>query len=83
MRYKAEILVHLKEEVLDSQGKAVAASLKRLGYEEPSVRVGKYILLELDGSDRAAAEETVHKMCKDLLVNAIIEDYSVKLEEVR
>lgn len=83
MKYKAEVLVQLKEEVLDTQGKAVAGSLKRLGYEEPSVRVGKYILLELDSPDLSSAEKTVHCMCKDLLVNAIIEEYSVKLEESR
>ena len=83
MRYKATVLVYLKGEVLDTQGKAVAGSLKRLGYDEPSVRVGKYIQIDLESSDLPSAEETVHRMCKDLLVNAIIEEYSVKLEESR
>jgi phosphoribosylformylglycinamidine synthase PurS subunit len=83
MRYGAEILVYLKEGVLDTQGKAVAASLTRLGYDDPSVRVGKYIRVEIEASDMDSAKETFDKMCKDLLVNAIVEDYTVKVEELR
>ncbi len=83
MRYSAEIKVYLKEGVLDTQGKAVAASLKRLGYDEPTVRVGKYLHIETEASDFIEAEKIVHRMCRDLLVNSIVEDYSLTVEEIR
>jgi phosphoribosylformylglycinamidine synthase len=77
---KAHIFVTLKREVLDPQGDAVRRSLNSLGFEEVrSARVGKLIELELEGSDRAAAESHIQSMCEKLLANPVIEDFRYEI----
>ncbi len=78
---KAKIYVTLKPGVLDTQGQAVGATLSRLGYEGVgSVRVGKYLEVELEGEDREAAKERVARMCDELLANTVIENYRVEID---
>ncbi len=84
MTFDVKLLVFLKDGILDTQGKAVAGSLKRLGFDAvKDVRVGKYIRLSLQADDQATAEKAVAQMCSDLLVNDIIEDWSAEYEEGR
>lgn len=78
---KAKIYITLKSGVLDPQGKAVRHSLEALGFSEVrDVRIGKYIELTLDGSDRTAQEKKVREMCEKLLANTVIESYRFDLE---
>lgn len=78
---KATVYVTIKENVLDPQGNAVQGSLQTLGFDEVAkVRIGKYMELELDTTDRAVAEERVKAMCEKLLANTVIEDYRFELE---
>ena len=79
---KAKIHVTLKSGVLDPQGKAVEQALGSLGFAGISgVRQGKYIELDLDETDRAKAQANVEKMCKKLLANTVIENYSIDFAE--
>jgi phosphoribosylformylglycinamidine synthase len=81
--FQARIFVTLKEGVLDPQGVAVKGALTSLGYQRVNdVRVGKYIVLSLDHSNREDAEKEVHEMCQRLLANPVIEDYFFELQEV-
>ena len=79
---KAIVHVALKPGVLAPQGKAVAATLGRLGFGEvESARIGKVIELDLeDGLSRDAAEARVEEMCQQLLANTVIESYQIELE---
>ena len=78
---RIKIFVTPRRGILDPQGRAVEAALANLGFTEVSdVHVGRYILLALDAPSRAAAEETVRKMCEQLLANPIIEDYRFEVE---
>lgn len=78
----ARIHVTLKASVLDPQGTAVTKSLNTLGYDEVrDVRVGKYLEVKVDTTDRAVAEERVTEMCEKLLANTVIEKYSIELVE--
>jgi phosphoribosylformylglycinamidine synthase len=78
----ARIYITLKPGVLDPQGEAVGNSLKTMGYTGvASVRVGKYLELQLDQDDRAAAGRQVEEMCRRLLANPVIEQYRYTLEE--
>ncbi|CEH28140.1 MULTISPECIES: phosphoribosylformylglycinamidine synthase subunit PurS [Aneurinibacillus] len=80
--FKAVVYVTLKESVLDPQGTAVKGSLHSLGFDEVSdVRIGKYMEVELDVADRAAAEERLKEMSEKLLANTVIEDYRFELVE--
>jgi phosphoribosylformylglycinamidine synthase subunit PurS len=71
--------VMLKPEILDPQGQAVADALPRLGVGTvTSVRIGRRIELEFDGSPDV---EEAKKIADRLLANPVIEDYSVRVEE--
>jgi phosphoribosylformylglycinamidine synthase len=77
---KARITVTLKNGVLDPQGKAIEHALGGLGFGGVgSVRQGKVFDVELQSSDRAAAEADLKAMCDKLLANTVIENYSVTL----
>nr|WP_269061736.1 phosphoribosylformylglycinamidine synthase subunit PurS [Thalassospira xiamenensis] len=77
---KARVHVTLKNGVLDPQGKAVHHALQGLGFAGVNdVRQGKFIELELDGSDVEKARAEVREMCEKLLANTVIEDYSIEL----
>ncbi|MFA7429974.1 MAG: phosphoribosylformylglycinamidine synthase subunit PurS [Rhodospirillaceae bacterium] len=78
---KAKVHVTLKNGVLDPQGKAVQHALAALGFGGvDEVRQGKYIELDLTETDAAKARESVEKMCRELLANTVIENYSVEIE---
>jgi len=80
MKFKAEIDVMPLKELLDPQGKAVAASMKNLSLEEISkVRIGKHISLELEAADEAAARNMVESACKSLLANPVMEYFEFEL----
>jgi phosphoribosylformylglycinamidine synthase subunit PurS len=79
---KATVVVTLKPEVLDPQGDAVRRALEKLGFQGvKGVRVGKIIEIELDDAQGHAPglSEKLHKMADDLLANAVIEDFEVKI----
>lgn len=78
---KIRILISLKKGVLDTQGKAIEASLqKNLGFSQISqVRQGKVVELEIAETDSNKIKEIVDEICDKLLVNKIIEDYSFEV----
>ena len=77
---KAKIHVTLKSGILDPQGKAIEHALETLGFKSASnVRVGKYMELEVNETDKAKAEAQVKQMCEKLLANTIIEEYRYEL----
>lgn len=78
---KARIHVTLKNGVLDPQGKAIEHALSNLGFGGvDAARQGKLIELDLAETDREAAHSKVDEMCRKLLANTVIENYSIELE---
>ena len=76
---KARITVTLKSGVLDPQGKAIEGALSSLGFSGAhNVRQGKVIEMKLDEADEAAARAKVEEMCKKLLANPVMENYSIE-----
>jgi phosphoribosylformylglycinamidine synthase len=77
---KAKVHITLKPGVLDPQGRAIQHALGSLGFGNvEDVRQGKYIELDIAETDPARARETVDAMCKKLLANTVIENYSVEI----
>ncbi len=77
---KARIRITLKNGVLDPQGKAIETALGSLGFSGvQEVRQGKYIEVDLTETDEARARDAVEKMCRELLANTVIENYSYEL----
>jgi phosphoribosylformylglycinamidine synthase PurS subunit len=76
---KCRVLVRLKPGILDVQGAAVKRALAGLGFAElTELRVGKVIELELDAATPAAARQRVAEMCRQLLANPVLEDYTIE-----
>ena len=71
----------MKKEVLDPQGKVVSQTLKNMGYKNiVNVRQGKYFDIELDETDKEKAKKIAEEICKKLLTNIVIEDYTISLK---
>lgn len=78
---KVKVYVTLRESVLDPQGSAVKGSLHTMGYKEVAdVRIGKYLELQIEPTDRDL-NVVVKEMCEKLLTNTVIEDYRFEVEE--
>ena len=76
---KFAVIITLKKDVLDPQGKVVGQTLQNMGKNTlKNLRQGKYIEIELNESDENKAHKTVEDMCKKLLVNLITEEYKIK-----
>lgn len=77
---RARVLIRLKQSILDAQGASVRRALEGLGFREVlDVRVGKVVDLDIDGDSREEARRRVEEMCARLLVNPVIEDFSVEV----
>ena len=71
----------LKPGILDPQGRAIQQALATLGFTSvEGVRVGKYLEVELNETDKAVAESTLKAMCEKLLANPVIENYQCDLD---
>ena len=78
---KISATVTLKKEVLDPQGKVVSQTLKNMGYNSiVNVRQGKYFDIELNENDKEKAKKIAEEICKKLLTNIVIEDYTINLK---
>jgi len=78
---KISATVTLKKEVLDPQGKVVGQTLKNMGYKNIiNVRQGKYFDIEIEEADIEKAKKIVEEICKKLLTNIVIEDYTINLK---
>jgi phosphoribosylformylglycinamidine synthase subunit PurS len=79
---RARILVRLKPGILDVQGAAVQRALIGLGFADVrELRVGKLIEVEVDAPTPALARRRVDEMCRKLLANTILEDYTIEAIE--
>ena len=76
---KLAVIITLKKDVLDPQGKVIQQTLQGMGENSlKNLRQGKYIEVELNEADETKASKIVDDMCKKLLVNLIIEEYQIK-----
>jgi phosphoribosylformylglycinamidine synthase, purS protein len=82
-KWLANVYVTLKPVVNDPPGLTIRDGLHNLGYDNvKAVRVGKYIQTYLEAETQDGAYTAIDSMCRRLLANPVIEDYSFKLDEV-
>ncbi len=75
---KVSIIITLKKDVLDPQGKVIKQALNGMGFDNINgIRQGKYFEIEIDENDKKKAEDKTEEMCKKLLANLVIEDYKI------
>ena len=75
---KISVIITLKKDVLDPQGKVIHQTLDGMGFNDINeVRQGKYFEIDTKESDPKKAKDKVEEMCKKLLANLVIEDYQI------
>ena len=75
---KISVIITLKKDVLDPQGKVIHQTLDGMGFNDVNeVRQGKYFEIDTKESDSNKAKEKVEEMCKKLLANLVIENYKI------
>jgi len=80
--FDAVVFVMLRRAILDPQGRAVQATLARLGHDNVSdLRVGKRIELRLRG-ERTAVEAQLERIATSVLSNPVMEEVRTELVEV-
>ncbi len=78
---RAIVFIRLKDGVLDPQGLTIHKALTQMGYENvSSVRSGRFFELEIEG-EAEIVDRTIHDVCRKLLTNPVIENYSVRFQE--
>ena len=76
--FRIAVQVAPRRGILDPQGKAVADALHSLGFDAVrDAHIGRYVTLDLDADDEAAAIAAVRVMCERLLANPVTEDYRI------
>ncbi len=80
--YKATVNVTLRKSILDPQGKAAHHALQNLGMKEiDSVRIGKFIEMDIDADSKNRAQQIAEDACTQLLANEVMEDFEVIIQE--
>ena len=75
---KISVIITLKKEVLDPQGKVIHQTLDGMGFNDVNeVRQGKYFEIDTKEDDPKKAKDKVEEMCKQLLANLVIENYKI------
>ena len=75
---KISVIITLKKDVLDPQGKVIQQTLDGMGFNDINeVRQGKYFEIDTKESDPKKAKDKVEEMCKKLLANLVIENYKI------
>ena len=75
---KISVVITLKKDVLDPQGKVIHQTLDGIGFNDVNeVRQGKYFEIDTKENDPKKAKDKVEEMCKKLLANLVIENYKI------
>ena len=75
---KISVVITLKKDVLDPQGKVIHQTLDGMGFDNVNeVRQGKYFEIDTKENDPKKAKDKVEEMCKKLLANLVIENYRI------
>ena len=75
---KISVIITLKKDVLDPQGKVIHQTLDGMGFDDVNeVRQGKYFEIDTNETDKDQAKSKVEEMCNKLLANLVIENYKI------
>jgi phosphoribosylformylglycinamidine synthase PurS subunit len=81
--FLAKVRVTLRPSILDPQGKAVAHAIGTLNVGPvQDVRMGKYVEMKIQASSEPEARKITEDVCKKLLANPVMEDYSFEVSKL-
>jgi phosphoribosylformylglycinamidine synthase len=76
---RVRVVVRLRPGIMDVQGTAIQRALAGLGFADAAdLRVGKVIEVDVPGASLDAVRARVDEMCRKLLVNPVLEDYTIE-----
>ena len=76
----ATVTMFYKPSILDDEGRAICLSLNSLGHKNiEDVRVSKQLVIKLNETNKDTAYKNVDKMCKTMLVNEVMQDYTIDI----
>jgi phosphoribosylformylglycinamidine synthase len=77
---KVTVEITRRPEIADPQGTTIQRALHDLGHNEVmSVRVDRVIHLEVNGEDPGEVQNRVEEMCRQVLANPVLEDFTVEV----
>ena len=77
---KVTVEITRRPEIADPQGTTIQRALHDLGHDEVmSVRVDRVIHLEVEGEDPDRVQARVEDMCREMLANPVLEDFTVEV----
>ena len=75
---KVSVVITLKKDVLDPQGKTIKKALEGMNFNNINeIRQGKFFEISIDEENKEKAKEKVEEICKKLLANLVIENYKI------
>ena len=75
---KISVIITLKKDVLDPQGKVIHQALDGMGFNDINgIRQGKYFEIDINETNQKKAKDKVEEMCKKLLANLVIENFKI------
>jgi phosphoribosylformylglycinamidine synthase len=81
--FHSNVTVTLRKSILDPQGKAVEHAVHSLGFTAvQNLRIGKSIEFSVESSTQEEAERITEEVCKKLLANPVMEDYSLSVKKL-
>jgi phosphoribosylformylglycinamidine synthase subunit PurS len=80
--FKVKVLISLKENLFDPQGKVLENIIKEKGINVENVRVGKLITFEIKASNKDEIEKIIKEKFSNLFANPIIEKYELEIDEI-
>ncbi len=81
-RYRLSVHIVPRRGILDPQGKAVSDALHSLGFTHVGdVRVGRYLILDIEADSVEGARGAARTMCEKLLANPVTEDFEIAAVE--
>jgi len=78
---RVTVTIDRRPEIADPQGTTVERALHDLGFTEAtSVRMDRVIHMDVEGGDPDEVRARVEDMCRQLLANPVLEDFTVQVE---
>jgi phosphoribosylformylglycinamidine synthase len=78
----AQVIIRLKPGISDPEGQNTEKALQLLGFSDVAgVHTTRIWSIELRTKSAEKAKDEVDKMCRRLLTNPVIHDYTVKIQE--
>jgi phosphoribosylformylglycinamidine synthase len=78
---RVTVTIDRRPEIADPEGTTVRRALHELGFTETEqVRMDRVIHLDVAGDDPELVRKRVEEMCRQLLANPVLEDFTVEVE---